>query len=123
MTPEQEVEYILDDCFYAVGQAVGTRKQLDFDAIVWWRDRYRHKFLQAMRQLGNAWTRDRRRVLAVGRFLGQRALHHSGDGPVIDVTSAAKASADVETGCGMNAELEQLVLTRDFEPPSPRRFL
>ena len=104
MTPEQEVEYILDDCFFAVGQAVGMRKHLDFDAIVWWRDRYRRKFLQAMTQHGNAWTDDRRRVLAVGRFLGQRALHHSGDRPVIDVRCAAQASDDVETGCRMTAE-------------------
>ena len=111
MTPEREVEYMLDDCFFAVGQAVGTRKQLDFETIVWWRDRYRQMFLYAMRHLGNAWSRDRRRVLAVGRFLGQRALHHSGDGSVIDVTCARKASADVETGCRMGAEQDALLFS------------
>jgi hypothetical protein len=106
MTPEQEVDYILDDCFFAVGQMIGTRKHVDFAAVVWWRDRYRRKFLQAMTQLGNSWARDRRRVVAVGRFLGERALHHAGDAPVIDVRCAEQASGDVESGCRMNAARE-----------------
>jgi hypothetical protein len=42
----------------------------------------------------------------VGRFLGQRALHHAGDSRSIDLQSAALASKDVETGCRMNAERE-----------------
>jgi hypothetical protein len=55
---------------------------------------------------GNSWMRDRHRVTAVGRFLGQRALHHAGDSPSIDLRTAALASNDVETGCRMNAERE-----------------
>ena len=106
MTAEQEVEYILHDCFFAVGQMVGTRKQLEFDAIVWWRDRYRVKFLRAMNELGNSWTRDRRRVVAVGRFLGECVLSHAADRMSIDVRCAALASADVEAGCQMNATRE-----------------
>jgi hypothetical protein len=89
-----------------VGQTVGTRKQLDFDTVVWWRERYRATFLHAMTQLGNSWARDRVRVVAVGRFLGERALHHAGDEPIIGVACAARASADVETGCRMNAQRE-----------------
>jgi hypothetical protein len=103
MTPDREVDYILNDCFFAVGQAIGTGKSLDFDVIPWWRTRYRAFFLHAMTVNGNSWSWDRDRVTAVGRFLGQRALHHSGDRPSIDVRSAALASSDVETGCRMNA--------------------
>jgi len=106
MTPAQEVDYILNDCFFAVGQAVGTQKTLEFDAIQWWRARYRAFFLHAMTVTGNSWTRDRHRVTAVGRFLGQRALHHAGAQSSIDMRCAALASGDVETSCRMNAERE-----------------
>jgi hypothetical protein len=50
--------------------------------------------------------KDRDRVTAVGRFLGQRALFHAGDRPSIDLRCAALASRDVETGCRMNAVRE-----------------
>jgi hypothetical protein len=106
MTPAQEVDYILNDCFLAVGQAVGTEKSLDFDVIQWWRARYRAFFLHAMTVNGNSWLTDRKRVTAVGRFLGQRALFHAADQPIIDLRTAALASHDVETGCRMSAERE-----------------
>jgi hypothetical protein len=109
MTAEQEVDYILHDCFFAVGQTVATHKQVDFDAVVWWRERYREKFLHALTHLGNSWARDRRRVVAVGRYLGERAVHHAGDEPTIDIRCAALASADVESGCQMNAEREAML--------------
>lgn len=108
MTPVQEVDYILNDCFFAVGQAVGTQKSLEFDVIPWWRARYRAFFLRAMTVNGNSWVRDRDRVTAVGRYLGQRALYHAGDRPSIDLRVAALASHDVETGCQMNAQREGL---------------
>jgi hypothetical protein len=106
MTPAHEVDYIVHDCFFAAGQAIGLDKQLDFDALVWWRTRYRRAFLDAIVRNGNSWTMDRRRVTAVGRFLGQRAAHHAGSNLVIDLASAARASADVECGCRMNADRE-----------------
>ncbi len=110
MTPAQEVDYILNDCFFAVGQAIGTEKSVGFDVIQWWRTRYRAFFLHAMSVNGNSWHKDRRRVTAVGRFLGQRALFHAAEQPIIDLRSAALASQDVETGCRMSAE-------RDGVPP------
>ena len=116
MTPAQEVDYILNDCFFAVGQAVGTQKSLDFDVIPWWRARYRAFFLHAMTVNGNSWLRDRPRVTAVGRFLGQRALHHAGDQPSIDLRVATLASHDVETGCRMSAEREGVLPQRPVEP-------
>jgi len=106
MAPVQEVDYILDDCFLAVGQTVGTQKVLDFEVVSWWRERYRAFFLHAMDVRGNSWRQDRARVTAVGRYLGQRALHHAGDKEIIDLESARLASTDVETGCRMNAQRE-----------------
>lgn len=106
MTPAQEVDYILNDCFFAVGQAVGTCKALEMSAVRWWRTRYREAFLHVMTVNGNSWVRDRNRVTAVGRFLGQRALHHAGDRPCIDARAAELASRDVEAGCHMNAVRE-----------------
>ena len=103
MTPAREVDYILDYCFLAVGQTIGTRKALEFGAVGWWRDRYRELFLNAMERLGNSWQKDRDRVTAVGRYLGERALFHAGDRASIDLDAARKASADVEQGCRMNA--------------------
>ncbi len=106
MTPEQEIDYILPDCFLALGQAVGTERGLDFDALVWWRERYRSAFLHAMTEKGNSWARDRHRVTAVGRYLGQRVTSHADGQATIGIEAARKASADVERGCQMNAQRE-----------------
>jgi len=99
MTPVQEIDYILPDCFLALGQAVGTDMGLDFEAVVWWRDRYRAAFLHAMTSKGNSWVGDRRRVTAVGRYLGQQAKAHAAGRPSIDLEAAGKASAEIERGC------------------------
>jgi hypothetical protein len=40
---------------------------------------------------GNSWSRDRHRVTAVSRYLGQRAAHHAGDRQRIDIESLAGA--------------------------------
>jgi hypothetical protein len=103
MSPTQEVDHILHDCFFALGQAIGLERQTDFEAIVWWRTRYRESFLRALIDHGNSWPDDRPRLTAVGRYLGQRARHHAGDQPTIDVRCAQRASADVEAGCHMRA--------------------
>ena len=113
MTSTQQIDYILNDCFLAVGQAIGTARALDTEAIEWWRTRYRVFFLNAMVRNGNSWERDRDRVTAVGRFLGERALFHAADKPSIDKDSAYKASADVESGCRMNAVREGVDFPRD----------
>jgi hypothetical protein len=111
MTPHEQVDHILDDCFFAVGQAVGCRKSIEYDAVVWWRSRYRQRFLHALTVLGNSWVKDRARVMAVGRYLGQRVIHHSAERATIDVECAVKASHDVELGCQMNAIREGLAPT------------
>ena len=45
---ERQVEFILDECFFTLGQAVGMRTTIDFDALAWIRDRFRAKFIAAM---------------------------------------------------------------------------
>ena len=101
----QHIDAILNDCLLAAGQGIGTEKSVDFAVVVWWRTRYRQFFLHAITEKGNSYEVDRRRVTAVGRYLGQRALHHA-NGPSIDMRAAELASRDVETGCQMNAERE-----------------
>ena len=100
MQPQPNIDDILADCFFAAGQSIGTAKPLDHDAMRWWGARYRGAFLRAL-ESGNSWTEDRERVMAVGRYLGSRALHHAGDRPSIDLESARRASEEIEAGCQM----------------------
>jgi hypothetical protein len=106
--PVEHIDAILNDCLLAAGQGIGTEKSVDFDVVVWWRARYRRFFLHAMTAHGNSWAADRHRVTAVGRYLGQRALHHADGSASIDMRAAELASHDVETGCQMNATREGL---------------
>src|SRR5438093_2272749 len=103
MSPEQEVKYMVQDCLFAIGQTVGRETRPDHDAIVWWRSRYRQKFLQAMDVHGASWAEDRRRVTAVARFLGLRVADYAGEDRIIDRACAERASEEVERGCQMHA--------------------
>ena len=100
---EAAVNYILDDCFFSVGQAVYARKSLDHPALIWWRDHFRVKFLHALRRSGNTWLQDRDRVTAVAHLLAERAVRHAGNRPSIDRACAMKAAADVEAYCAIRA--------------------
>ena len=113
-TAQQRVDYIVHDCLFAVGEAVGDEKQLDYEAIVWLRDRYREKFLRVMTEDGSSWDEDRERVLAVGRYLGRRAVHHAGAHPSIGRDCAALAAAEIEAGCKISRER----LARGVESPA-----
>lgn len=104
--PNEDIDAILSDCLLAFGQGVGTEKSVDFAVVGWWRARYRRFIQHAIEVKGNSWAADRRRVTAVGRYLGQRAVHHAGSSPSIDLRAAELASRDVETGCQMNAARE-----------------
>ena len=106
MAGAADIDYILSDCFLAVGQAVGTDRAVALEVVTWWHDRYRRAFDHAMATRSTSWAADRDRVTAVGRHLGQRAVHHSGDGSVIGRQAAARASEEVESGCQMNAARE-----------------
>lgn len=120
MVQATELDYILSDCFLAVGQAVGPGKTVDLDTVTWWHQRYRHAFQQAMAR-GTSWTADRRRVTAVGRYLGQRVLEHAGRSVSIDRLVAARASAEIEDGCQMDATREGL-LPAGCTNPTARAF-
>ena len=48
MRGSTDVDYILSDCFLAVGQAVGPGKTLEPDTVIWWHRRYREAFHYAV---------------------------------------------------------------------------
>lgn len=100
---EAAVDYILDDCFFSVGQGVGADTAIEHNALIWWRNRYRAKFLRAMTSFGNTWLADRHRVIAVCRILGEQAVKHAELKPAIDLESAARASNDIERFCTQHA--------------------
>ncbi len=104
--PVEQIDCILNDCLLAAGQGIGTAKSVDFAVVVFWRARYRKFFLHAMTAHGNSWAADRHRVTAVGRYLGQRAVHHASASASVDMRAAELACHDVETGCQMNAVRE-----------------
>ncbi|MXZ73349.1 MAG: hypothetical protein F4Z04_17845 [Acidobacteria bacterium] len=101
---EEAVEYVLSDCFFTVGQAIGMRMTVDHEAVVWWRDHFRSKFLSAMRRHGNRWLEDRENVTAVGWLLAERAVRQAAGRDVIDVEAARRAAADVERYCQLHAQ-------------------
>lgn len=100
-TPDLEiaVEYVLADCFFAVGQTVGMRTTVDYEAVIWWRDHFRGRFLAALRRRGNRWQQDREAVTAVGWMLAERAVRHAVGRDSIDLEAARRATADVERYC------------------------
>lgn len=102
-TEGQAVEYVLGDCFFAVGQSIGMRMTVDYDAVVWWHDHFRAKFLAAMQRQGNRWLQDRENVTAVGWMLAERAVRYAAGRSSIDVASARRAAAEVERYCQLHA--------------------
>lgn len=116
---EREVEHVLDDCFFTVGQVVGMRMAVDYDAVIWWHAHYRAKFLAAMRAFGNRWLEDRHNVTAVAWMLGERAVRYGGTRGSIDVSSAKQAAADVERYCELHARRKAASLARE-DTDAPR---
>lgn len=96
---QEAVQYVLGDCFFAVGQTIGMRMTVEYDAVVWWHDHFRMKFLAAMRCQGNRWLQDRESVTAVGWMLAERAVRHATGQSAIDVRAARRAAADIERYC------------------------
>lgn len=100
---ERAVDAILDDCFLSIGQGIGLRATLDFDAVVWVRTNFRVKFLAAMEQFGNRWLEDRATVTAVALMLGERAVRHANGAASVSLEAAMQASADVERYCQLHS--------------------
>ena len=101
---EEAVEYVLADCFFAVGQTIGMRMTVDYDAVIWWHDHFRMKFLAAMRHHGNRWLQDRENVTGVGWMLAERAVRHAAGRDSINVEAARSAAADVERYCEIRSK-------------------
>ena len=115
MAQVAKVDYILAECFLAVGQAVGSEKTVDFDAVTVVAPAVSAGIPTCDDDRRNAsWAADRRRVTAVGRYLGQRVVQDAGGGASIDRAAAERASAEVERGCQMNATREAAI------PPTVR---
>ena len=100
---EQAVEYILDDCFFALGQAIGMRMTVDYDAVMFIRNHFRARFLAAMRSFGNRWSEDRQNVTGAAMMLGERAVRYAGDRSSIDLDSVRQAAADVQRYCKLHS--------------------
>ena len=101
---EEAVEYVLGDCFFAVGQTIGMRTTVDYDAVVWWHDHFRTKFLAAMHRQGDRWLQDRENVTGVGWMLAERAVRHAAGRNSIDVEAARRAAADIERYCEIRSK-------------------
>ena len=103
-TVAKAVEYVLADCFFAVGQTIGMRTTVDYEAVVWWHDHFRAKFLAAIHRHGNRWLQDRETVTGVGWMLAERALRHATGHDSISVEAARRAAADVERYCELHSK-------------------
>jgi len=112
---EEAVEYVLSDCFLAVGQSIGMQATVDYDAIVWWHDHFRTKFLAAMRRHGDRWLLDREGVTAVGWMLAQRAVRHAAGRDSIHIEAARQAAADVQRYCALRSERATRARATDAE--------
>jgi hypothetical protein len=119
---ERQVEYIVDDCFFTVGQVVGMRMTVDYDAVIWWRDHYRAKFLAAMTAFGNRWADDRANVTSVAIMLAERAVRYSEGRTSISVEAARQAAADVERYCELHAMRKARALGIDSSDAAPARI-
>ena len=119
-TLDEAVLYVLADCFFAVGQVISMRMTIDYDAVVWWHDHFRGKFLAAMHRHGNRWLQDRENVTGVGWLLAERAVRHAAGRTSIDVEAARCAAADVERYCRLQAT--RAVRTGDRNPGARPRM-
>ena len=95
---------VLDECMFVLGQAVGTRTTLDFDAVVWIRQHFHPKFARAITTFGNRWAEDRDNVTAVACMLGERAVRYAADRPSIGIEEIRRAAADVERHCQLHSK-------------------
>jgi len=119
---EREVEYVVDECFFTVGQVVGMRMTVDYEAVVWWRDHYRAKFLAAMTAFGNRWVQDRANVTGVAIMLAERAVRYAAGKSSIDCGAARLAAADVQRYCALHAKRRAAALGDDQSDAAPARI-
>jgi hypothetical protein len=95
---------ILDDCLFSMGQVVGMRTTIDYDAIIWLRDWYRPRFIRVLQRFGMRWLEDRSNVTAVAFMLGERAVRYAADRKSIDIESVRCAAADTARYCALHSK-------------------
>jgi hypothetical protein len=94
MQPDNEVEYILTECFIRLGQEIGELR-VSLEAAHFWRERYRERFLITLtKEKHRTWARDRLNVLAKAAALGRLAaqLAREDGALVIETKHALRAS-------------------------------
>ena len=100
---ERTVDVVLDDLFLSVGQAIGLRASVDYDAVVWLRTHFREKFLAALHRQGDRWLEDRAVVTAVSALFAERAVRNANGASSIAIDDVRQAAADVERYCRAHA--------------------
>ena len=100
---ERTVDVVLDDLFLSVGQAIGLRATMDYDAVVWLRTHFREKFLAALHRQGDRWLEDRAVVTAVSALFAERAVRYANGASSIALDHVRQAAADVEKYCRAHA--------------------
>ena len=103
LTYERTADVVLDDLFLSVGQAIGLRASMDFDAVVWLRAHFREKFLTALQRQGDRWLEDRAVVTAVSALFAERAVRNADGAASIGLDDVRQAAADVERYCRAHA--------------------
>jgi hypothetical protein len=119
---EREVEYVVDDCFFTVGQVVGSRTTVDYEAVIWWRDHYRARFLATITAFGNRWRQDRANVTSVAIMLAERAVRYSEGKPAIDREAAQRAANDVERYCTLQSKRKARAMGANGSDEAPARI-
>ena len=102
-TYERTADVVLDDLFLSVGQAIGLRATVDYDAVVWLRTHFRQKFLAALHRQGDRWLEDRAVVTAVSGLFAERAFRNANGAASIGINDVRQAAADVERYCRAHA--------------------
>jgi hypothetical protein len=100
---ERTVDVVLDDLFLSVGQAIGLRATVDYDAVLWLRTHFRQKFLAALHRQGDRWLDDRAVVTAVSGLFAERAVRYANGAASIALDDVRQAAADVERYCRAHA--------------------
>ncbi len=100
---ERTADVVLDDLFLSVGQAIGLRASMDYDAVVWLRTHFREKFLAALHRQGDRWREDRAVVTAVSALFAERAVRNANGAASIGLDDVRQAAADVERYCRAHA--------------------
>jgi hypothetical protein len=93
----------VDDCMFALGQAVGARATLDFEAVVWIRGHFHQRFVAAIENFGDRWAQDRDNVTGAAAMLGHRALRYAKGATSLGVDAIRLAAQDVERYCVMHS--------------------